>query len=979
MSGVPTQDWTWLNDAIDRFERAWRAGSRPRIEDALIDAEEPRRARLLEELLRVERELRQDGGEEPTREDYHRRFPAHITVVDAVFDPGRRIRSASRREASTGSVTEGSGSVSPSSIRTALDDLAETLGSVPRVRLPDTQAEADTLAVRPSSSPLPEATGRYQLLGEISRGGMGAVLKGSDPDLGRDVAIKVLLESHRENPQIARRFIEEAQIGGQLQHPGIVPVYELGAFGPNQPYFTMKLVQGRTLAALLTERADPADDRPRFLGIFAQVCQTMAYAHARGVIHRDLKPSNIMVGAFGEVQVMDWGLAKVLPRGGIAEQPQDPTDAAAARVIRTVRSGSDADASRAGSVLGTPAYMAPEQARGAVEGIDERADVFGLGSILCEILTGRPAYRGPSPQVVLRQAMRGDTAEALNGLETCGADAELILLAGACLALAPEQRPRDALEVARRMTAYLTGVQERLRKAELDRVEAQARAEEETKRRALADDLAREAQARAEEEAKGRELADRLAHEAEGRAVEERRRRRITLGLAASILALAGLAGTTWLVAERARAGRRAAVAQVLDEALRLQLVARAAADDAPVRWAEALAAMERAEGLLAQGGQADQLREAAVLKDSITRDRDAARREENWVARLTDIRSARADDDAGSASESGYLAVFREAGIDPDLASPTAVAARIRSFRQALAQTMIVALDDWTDVRMRLRRDRPGATRLHEAATAADPDPWRNRLRAAFSLTEPAQRLAALREFARTARNDELPPISVAHLGNILAQAGDVQAGSDLLRAALRTHPRDVWLNYDLAQWLESLGQTREAIRFYMVARTLRPETAHELAHALEGTGQTDEAIAVFQDLAHLRPQSGRHLYCLGTACQSRGRTREAALAFEGAVAAFRQTIRLQPEDFYAHSLLGLALSEQGKLSEAIAAHREAIQLRHRPQQPRPRPARPGEALRGHRRIPHGDPPPTQRRLVPQLPRPGAARPREG
>jgi superkiller protein 3 len=165
-------------------------------------------------------------------------------------------------------------------------------------------------------------------------------------------------------------------------------------------------------------------------------------------------------------------------------------------------------------------------------------------------------------------------------------------------------------------------------------------------------------------------------------------------------------------------------------------------------------------------------------------------------------------------------------------------------------------------------------------------------------------------------------------HLGNVLAQSGDVQAGSDLLRAALRTYPRDVWLNYDLAVRLESLGKTHEAIRYYMVARALRPETAHELAHALQSIGETDEAIAIFQDLAHLRSKSGRHLYCLGIACQSRGRKREAALAFEAAVAACRETIRLKPEDVGAHSLLGLALSEQGKLEEAIAALREAIRL---------------------------------------------------
>src|SRR5439155_12137203 len=107
-------------------------------------------------------------------------------------------------------------------------------------------------------------------------------------------------------------FLEEAQISGQLQHPGIVPVYELGAFADQRPYFTMKLVKGQTLATLLAQRGEPGQDRPRFLKVFEQVCQTLAYAHARGVIHRDLKPANVMVGKFGEVQVMDWGLAKVL-------------------------------------------------------------------------------------------------------------------------------------------------------------------------------------------------------------------------------------------------------------------------------------------------------------------------------------------------------------------------------------------------------------------------------------------------------------------------------------------------------------------------------------------------------------------------------------------------------------------------------------------------------------------------------------------
>src|ERR1022692_740040 len=144
------------------------------------------------------------------------------------------------------------------------------------------------------SQPDAPAPARLELLEEIARGGMGAILRGRDADLGRDVAVKVLLEDHRGRPELARRFLEEARIAGRLPHPGVVPVYALGRMPDGRPYFTMKLIKGRTLTALLAERKDPAADRPRFLAVFEQVCQTLAYAHARGVIHRDLKPSNVM-------------------------------------------------------------------------------------------------------------------------------------------------------------------------------------------------------------------------------------------------------------------------------------------------------------------------------------------------------------------------------------------------------------------------------------------------------------------------------------------------------------------------------------------------------------------------------------------------------------------------------------------------------------------------------------------------------------
>src|SRR5271165_5415526 len=146
-------------------------------------------------------------------------------------------------------------------------------GSVPQTLLRDTDPGPLVLPGSPEMPAAGDRPGRLQLLGEIARGGMGAVFKGRDPDIGRDLAVKVLLESHRDKPELIRRFIEEAQIGGQLQHPGIVPIYELGAFADRRPYFAMKLVKGRTLSALLEERSDPARDLPRLLSIFEAVCQ----------------------------------------------------------------------------------------------------------------------------------------------------------------------------------------------------------------------------------------------------------------------------------------------------------------------------------------------------------------------------------------------------------------------------------------------------------------------------------------------------------------------------------------------------------------------------------------------------------------------------------------------------------------------------------------------------------------------------------
>jgi len=648
-------------------------------------------------------------------------------------------------------------------------------------------------------------------------------------------------------------------------------------------------------------------DLPRFLGIFEQVCQTMAYAHARGVIHRDLKPSNVMVGSFGEVQVMDWGLAKVLLQGGIVDEaaahPLEVT------VITTVRSGSPRSGieSQAGSVLGTPSYMAPEQARGEMDRIDERADVFGLRATLCEILTGRPPFAGSTREEIRAQAARGELTDALARLEASGVDGDLIGLARDCLAAELDRRPRNAGEVARRVTAYRAGAQERLKAAELAWVEAQTRAEEETKRRAVADELVREARARAE---------------------EERKRRRMTVALAASALVTLGLVSGGWAYLEKQRQERSARVMLALGEVEVLRTEAERAGDDL-ARWLTARDAAQAVERLLADApDKSTRMRATEVVRD-VTQAAAAAENDQKLLARLVDSRGAKADDPDGSVSDAAYEDAFREAGIDIAALPPAESGPKIRARPPAVRVALAAALDDWAAVRRGPRVDHAGALRLTEAARLADPDPWRNRLRELLQTAASPERLSNLKDLAKSARMQELPAVSLHLLGAALLNMGDPTAAEAVLREGQRLYVGDVWLNLTLAQCLKRLARREEAIRYFMAARSLRPETAHLLAHALEAKGETDQAIAIFQDLARQRPKEGIHLLCLGVALKSRGRAEEAKAVLDAAIAATRAAIRLKPALPGAHTNLGSALADQGKLNEAIAAYREALRLK--------------------------------------------------
>lgn len=431
-----------IDRICNRFESAWQLSERPDTVTYLNATTEPLRSALLRELLLLDWDYRRRAGEFPRNGDYHERFPRDSAIVEAV---AREMEHETIEARASSNETEAN----------------DTPWSVQR-----THSQRRV--------PVPEQNGseRYELLQEVGSGGIGVVYRGRDRQLGREVAVKVLRDEYRDCPEARRRFTVEAQIGSRLQHPAIIPVYDQGWFGDRRPYFTMKLVEGCTLAALLSQRA--GEDLPRLLGVFGQVCQAMAYAHARGVIHRDLKPANIMVGAFGEVQVMDWGFAKVLTDDTMHPAAEIADYETATRSPMSSEEG----ATQSGDLMGTPAYMSPEQARGDVGQVDQRADVFALGAILCEILTGRPPFPGDTADEVCHRAASGDTDDAFTRIDACGADPALCGLAKKCLRADSNGRLANAGVVTNALTEYQTSAESRRRQADLDRASAVARENE---------------------------------------------------------------------------------------------------------------------------------------------------------------------------------------------------------------------------------------------------------------------------------------------------------------------------------------------------------------------------------------------------------------------------------------------------------------------------------------------------------------------
>lgn len=736
-------------------------------------------------------------------------------------------------------------------------------------------------------SSAPRTAGRFELGKELARGGMGIVYSARDELLGRDVAVKVLHKRYGIDSVVAFRFMDEARITAQLQHPGIPPVFEVGRLNDARPYLAMKLIEGRTLQELLNDCPDPTDKRGQFLSIFEQICHAVGYAHSRSVMHRDLKPANIMVGAFGEVQVMDWGLAKLVT-------PADATALVSTSSAETncgnvrVSDRESGNATLAGSMLGTPAFVPPEQAGGDIDKVDERSDVFGLGAILCVILTGQPPYIGATTAEVRRMAILGMVEDAFGRLDRCGADNTLVELCKRCLTFKREDRPQNAGIVARTVALYTAGVEERARQAQLERAAAEVRA------------------------------------------AEGRKRRRVQLALVATLLLMLGLVsfGFWWrdrleaaAIAERAVRDSRvtAGVSEALREA-RERVNEAWKLIDFPDRMRNA------ADSAMASLRRGDELASGGA-PDKITRDLFAARTEVDEVVRHTRLlQSIRthsyqfADESTGQGwSEPvreytprivGYLTEF---GLDPINGSVDEIAEAIATSRSR--DDLIHAIQGW---HFHCGGDRLARiVRLARLKSGGAYARWQELL--------DSNDVSGLVRFAQSLEEFQLGAKIMQSVYLNLRAANQLTACKTLLRLGTERSPHEVWFHFDLAGICLEMNppEYAEALHHSSAAVLLRPSSAAfqlRLGDCYAGLGQYSLAGQCYSksiELGHGAVVGYLHLADVLAKQED----------WEGAIAASREAVQLQPGNYMAVCSLSINFSLAGRNSQGLSELLRAIQ----------------------------------------------------
>ena len=676
-------------------------------------------------------------------------------------------------------------------------------------------------------SELPTIPG-YAVESVLGRGGMGIVYCARDLRLKRLVALKMLLSGAYAARVERARFLREARAVAALRHPNVVQVYDVGEHD-GRPYFIMELLEGGSLAERLAGVPRPPAEAAATVATIAGAVEA---AHEAGIVHRDLKPANVLLTSEGTPKVSDFGLA----HDGSGDEELALT--------------------LSGARIGTPSYMAPEQAVGKRGTIGPAADVYALGAVLYEMLTGRPPFRGESAAETERQVIAEEPVPPSRLNPRVPRDLETVCLK--CLAKEPARRYASAV--------------------------------------ALAEDLGRFG--------RGEPVAARRSGPLVRAAKWVRRRpAAAALWAVAALLALAVSAGAMWWASERAAAGRE--VANYLADAEQRQREAR---------WAEANAALERAELRL----------DGRRLGDLPARLR-RVRRDAELVARLDDIRTSRlkfTSGPLGNTADSAYEAALREAGFFDGGADAGAVAARIRASNVNRATT--AALYDW------LRRPAwvvyGRSEWLWAVARQADPGPdptgWRQRALDPATWRDPAALEALAADPVAAQQSPELLMFLAMRLE--LARHDSLP----LLLRIQQMHPDDFWINSELCRTQRNRKHLSESLRYGQAAVALRPEVwfAHmDLGMTLLEAGRPGEAADQFREQLRLAPDSGARLW-LARSLAAAGEHEEAARQFERTIGEVTDAQDVRMEFARCLETLGRLDEAADQYCQVIAQWRRAI-----------------------------------------------------